>query len=137
MSIGFIIDYESFLIVGEFATVDPGDNFFPDQDSYYLSFGKRFDTLLLHLTYGADENDSDFSILSQVPSGADPGLDFLLASSNGLLANVQEDSSYFVLGLRWEVADSVALKVEYTDYQDDDILGVDASLLQFALTTVF
>ncbi|MBV1911831.1 MAG: hypothetical protein KUG78_21235 [Kangiellaceae bacterium] len=136
-SAGFIIDYDDYLLVGEFSTLDPGNNFFPDQDSYYITFGKRIDSVLVHFTYGADDNTSDFSILDGVPAGVDPGLDFLLASTTGLLATVQEDSSYFIAGVRWEIADSVALKLEYTDYQDDDILGVDASLLQFALTTVF
>jgi hypothetical protein len=137
VGLGILIDRESYFIVGEFTQLHPDGNFIPQQDSYYLSFGKYFDSFLVHLTYGADENTSDFSLLDEVPAGVDPGLDFLLARTNGLLTALQEDSTYVILGLRWEMSESVALKVEYTDYQDDDILGIDSSLFQFALTTVF
>jgi len=136
-SLGFIVDYEDYLIVGEMTQVDPGDNLFPEQDSYYLSFGKRFDTVLVHITIGADEDVANFALLNNVPQGVDPGLDFLLASTNGLLLSTEDDSSYYTLGLRWEVTDSVAFKAEYTSYEDKLISSDDASLLQFALTTVF
>jgi len=132
--VGIIIDYEDYLVVAEYTEVHPGDSVFPVQDSYYLSFGKRFDTLLVHLTYGADEDISK-SILGGVPSGVDPGLDFLIASTAGLFASQGEDSTFFTLGARWEVSDSVAFKAEFTKY--DDALASDASLMQFALSTVF
>ena len=137
VSLGFTIDYEDYLVVGEFTNVDPGDNLFPEQDSYYISFGKRFNSTLVHITFGADEDVANFGMLSNVPVGVDPGLDFLLGSTNGLLLSTEADSSFVTLGLRWEVNDSIAFKLEYTDFDDDHILGTEASLLQLALTTVF
>lgn len=134
VGVGLIVDYEDYLIVAEYTEVHPGDSVFPVQDSYYVSFGKRFDTLMVHLTYGADENVAN-NILGGVPVGIDPGLDFLIASTAGLFASQEEDSTFFTLGARWEVSDSVAFKAEFTKYDDD--LSSDASLLQFALTTVF
>lgn len=136
-SVGFIVDYESILIIGEYTKVNPGDNFFPEQDSYYVTFGKRFNSVLLHVTFGADENVGDYTILDPVPAGVDAGLDFLLANTTGLIASAEEDSSYVTLGLRWDVADSVAFKVEITDFENDLGPGTEATLLQFALTTVF
>lgn len=136
-SLGLIIDQEDYLIVAEATKVDPGDNLFPQQDSYYISFGKRFDTVLVHITFGADQDVANFALLGNVPRGVDPGLDFLLASTNGLLASTEDDSRYIILGARWEMNDSVAFKLEYTDYQEKLLLGTDASLLQFSLTTIF
>lgn len=136
-SVGFIIDYEDYLFVGEYTEVDPGNNLFPKQNSYYLSFGYRIDTILLHFTYGADKDKANFNILNNVPAGVDPGLDFLLTSTNGLLLSTEQDSSFWTLGVRWEVADSMALKMEFTDFKDDRPLATEASLFQLALTTVF
>ncbi len=136
--IGFTVDYDDYLLVSEYTKIHTGDNFFPEQDSYYISFGKRFDLILLHLTYGADENKANFSILDNVPVGVNPGLDGLLAGAKTALSAVQEDSTFYTLGLRWEVNDSIAWKVEYTKFTDDDkVDGLDASLFQTALTTVF
>jgi hypothetical protein len=137
-SFGFIVDRESFLLIGEVTKVDPGDNFFPDQDSYYVTLGKRFGDVLLHVTYGEDEDVSDYTIFANVPAGVDPGLDFLLAQSQGVLASVEEDSSFYTIGLRWEVSSSVAAKFEFTKFEDEQpLLAAEASLFQFALTTVF
>lgn len=133
--IGVIIDYEDYLIVSEYTELDPGDNTYPQTDSFYVSFGKRFDNTLVHLTYGIDEGKGDLGLLNGVPAGVDPGLDFLIASTTGVMSGNNEDSSYISIGLRWEVSDSVAFKTEYTSFDND--LGSDASLVQFALTTVF
>lgn len=95
---------------------------------------------MLHVTYGEDERNGDFSILAPVPAGVDPGLDFLLASSTALLTQVAEDSEFYTVGLRWEVSSSVAAKFEYTSYENApeyQLIAGDASLFQFALTTVF
>ena len=139
-SVGFTADLESILILGEFAQVRPDGNFSSERDAYYLTIGKRFGDVLLHVTYGEDERNGDFSILAPVPAGVDPGLDFLLASSTALLTQVAEDSEFYTVGLRWEVSSSVATKFEYTSYENApeyQLIAGDASLFQFALTTVF
>ena len=66
-SVGFTADLESILILGEFAQVRPDGNFSSERDAYYLTIGKRFRDVLLHVTYGADERNGDFSILAQFP----------------------------------------------------------------------
>ncbi|NOY71468.1 MAG: porin [Gammaproteobacteria bacterium] len=138
--IAFTIDYNDYLLTGEYTKIFLKDTFLPEQDSYYISFGKRFDNILIHLTYGADENKSDFGILDKVtvPAGVNPQLDMLVGGSKNALLSVQEDSSFYTLGLRWEVSDSVALKVEYTEFENKDTFsGEEASLIETALTTVF
>ena len=137
-SLGFIVDRESFLLIAEMTQVRPGDNFFPDQDSYYVTFGWRFGDVLLHATYGEDEDVADFDIIAGVPLGLDPGLDVLVAQTQGVLTSVEEDSSYFSLGLRWDVSSSVAAKFEVRKFEDEQpFLEAEATLVQFALTTVF
>ncbi len=137
-SVGFTIDLETILIVAEYTQIEPSDNFFPDQDSYYISFGKRIGDVLIHFTYGEDEDVSDFSLFSDVPQGVSPQLDGLLLQSQGLLTSVEEDSTSYTLGLRWDVSSSVAAKFEFSKFDDEHpALASEASLFQFALTTVF
>jgi len=130
------IDKDDYLLVFEYTEVHPGDNIFPQQDSYYLSVGKRFDDHLLYLTVGADSDNAD-DILGGIPSGVDPQLDALILQTQGLLSSTEEDSKYWSIGMRWELDSSVALKTEYSRYSDDVNPLQDASLLQLAITTVF
>ncbi|NOX75845.1 MAG: porin [Gammaproteobacteria bacterium] len=151
--LGFMIDYDDYLLVGEITKIRAGDNIFPDQESYYISFGRHFDDVLLHVTYGRDKNKVDFGLLDQLPAGfaagmAPPGPNGpiplgpenppLKDVTKGIMSSFQEDSSYYTLGLRWEVSDSVAFKAEYTDFEDKNpATGRSVSLFQTALTTVF
>ncbi|MCW8877693.1 MAG: porin [Kangiellaceae bacterium] len=135
--IGIIIDYNNFLFVTEFTQVDPGDSFFPPNDSYYLSFGYRTNNGMFHLTTGVDDNEPNFAMLNGIPSGVDPGLDFLIASTQGLLQSNLEDTSFYTLGYKWDLDAPISLKFEYTTFEDDVFSTNEASLLQFAIVTVF
>ncbi|WP_299079202.1 hypothetical protein [uncultured Paraglaciecola sp.] len=135
--VGFTFDFENWLIVTEVTKVETGENFYPTSDSYYMSIGYRLGNGLLHLTAGADEADPDISLLDDVPVGVVPELDFLYASTVGIFNNGAEDSSFVTLGYKWDMDATVSMKVEYTNF-DNKLMGAnDASLLQFAITTVF
>jgi len=134
--IGFAIDYDDYLVISEFTTVNPTDNLMPTQESFYFSFGKRFSSVLIHATYGWDENVADNN-LANVPTGVSAELDTLIGNTAMFLSSTEVDSKFYTLGARWEVSDSVAFKVEYTDLIDDHNSSKDSSLLQFALTTTF
>jgi hypothetical protein len=137
-SVGFTFDFETVLIVGELAQVRANNNFSSDRDAYYLTIGKRLGDVLLHATYGVDERKGDFSIFDGVPLGF--GFEPLIAASQGLITQAEEDSEFYTVGLRWEVSSSVAAKFEYTSYENApeyQLIAGDATLFQFALTTVF
>ncbi|TQV75468.1 porin [Aliikangiella marina] len=133
---GMRIELGDFQLIAEVTEFESDDNFTGDQESYFVSAAYRIDTVTLHLTYGADETDNDFSALAGVPAGVDPGLDALLAASNLTLQSRFEDATYTTVGFRWDFNPAAALKVEYTDLTDDQF-GQDASLLRFAVTTFF
>jgi porin-like protein len=138
-SIGFTLDFETVLVVGEFAQVRPDGNFSSDRDAYYLTLGKRFGDVMLHLTVGADERVGDRSIFDDIPAGI--GFEPLIAATTqNIIFRAEEDSEFYTVGLRWEVSSSVAAKFEYTSYENApeyQLIAGDASLFQFALTTVF
>ncbi len=136
LEVGFQIDYNDWLVVGEYTEIDTGDTFLHENDSYYVMLGKRVNTVTYHVTYGADNNDGA-SLTAGIPVGVDPTLDFLIASTNGATQSQAEDTTFITLGARWDFHDSAALKFEYTDYSDDLDSSGDAGLLRMALVTVF
>ena len=133
---GFQIDYEDFLIVGEYTDLILDEMALGDQESFYIMAGKRFNEFLLHFTYGEDSNTQD-NYVAHIPKGLDPALDFLIASTEAVIESQKVEQSYFTLGLRWDFHDSAALKFEYTDFSDDLDGANDAGLFRAAIVSVF
>ncbi|GAA0816160.1 porin [Colwellia sp. D2M02] len=136
VELGFQLDFENFLIVGEYTELTLDDMAIADEESYYVMAGWRFSNMLLHVTYGVDENSKN-DLTAGVPWGLDPGIDFLKASTQGLVNQQKADESYITLGLRWNFHESAALKFEYTDFSDDLNSLHDAGVFRTALVTVF
>lgn len=134
--LGFSIDHNNLLIVGEWTELDTGDNFLAVQESAYLSVGYRFGKIMPSITYGEDEDTVDSNTYSAVPLGLNPILDALRLGSEALVNTQKVDSDYVTVGVRWDFHDSAALKADYTEY-DDNLGNADASLFRVAITTVF
>lgn len=134
--LGFSIDHNNLLIVGEWTELDTGDNFLAVQESAYISVGYRFGKFMPNITYGEDEDTIDSNTYAGVPLGLNPLLDTLRLGSEALVNSQKVDSDYVTVGVRWDFHDSAALKADYTDYSDN-IGSADASLFRIAITTVF
>ena len=140
---GFQIDYNNLIIVGEYTQLTLDNTPLTDQKSYYLMAGWRFDDVLVHMTYGADDNsknDITASVNYFNNPGDDPfknGVNALKAGTQGLVNQQIEEQNYIMLGARWDFHDSAALKFEYTNFTDDLNSNNDASLFRTALVTVF
>ncbi len=133
---GFQMDYNGYMLIGEYTKLTRDGTPLADEESYYVMAGKQFNTILLSVTYGADE-DTKRNITAGVPTGVNPGLDALVAGTQGIVNSQLEKPKYVTLGLRWDFHDSAAFKLEYTDYTDDLDSTYDASLLRAAIVTVF
>lgn len=133
---GFQIDYEDYLLIGEYTYREIEDTPLADEDSYYITGGKRFNDFLFTLTYGKDDGDIQ-NLTGDVPYGIAPELDFLKATTDGLTESSDDDSSYVTAGFRWDFHSSAALKFEYTSFSDDINDNNDADLAKIALVTVF
>jgi hypothetical protein len=136
IELGFQIDYENILLVGEYTSLTLENTPIADEDSYYVMAGYRFDNILVHVTYGVDENSKD-SFTTGVPSSVDPALDGLVAVTDGYTNSFTDETAYYTFGLRWDFHDSAALKFEYTAYSDDLNNNNDAGLFRTAIVTVF
>ena len=132
----FQVDYNDFLITGEFTDLSFVDSPFSDQESYYVMFGKRFDEFMVHATYGKDDDSADY-FTTGVPAGI-PQLDALVAGTNQLVDAQKFDSKYTILGFRWDFHDSAAFKFEYKMYSEKGNTALDdVDLIRLALVTVF
>lgn len=134
LELGFQIDYNNFLVIGEYTELNLDGSTLPNQDSFYVLAGYRFDNMLVHVTYGEDDDARD-RITNDVPV-VTPLLP-LLVPTNALTDSQTNKASYIKLGLRWDFHESAALKFEYTSYSDDINSDNDAGLFRTALVAVF
>ena len=132
---GVQIDYNDWVIVGEITKLDLSKTIFPDQDSWYLSVGKRMDSVMLHATYGNNKDSSEYLVAKyNVPSGV--GLDGLIVPTQFVQDSLDVDEDFYTIGVRWDFHPSVAFKAEFTN-TEDDVLGKDVKLFQIGLVSVF
>lgn len=136
VELGFQVDFDRLIIVGEFTQLTLDGTTFANQDSYFVMAGYRFDNILTHITYGVEDNNRD-RITDGVPVGIAPGLDGLINITNGITDGQTAEANYITLGLRWDFHDSAALKFEYTSFSDDLNSENDAGLFSVAVVTVF
>jgi len=136
VELGLQIDYNNYIVNAEYTKLTLDHMPFGDNKSYYVMVGKRVDNLVFHITYGKDD-DSKVDYTQSVPFGIAPSLDFLKATTQGVLASQKADEKYVTVGVRWDFHDSAALKFEYTDFSDSLNTNNDASLARVALVTVF
>lgn len=137
---GAYIGYDpgDWFVLAEYTSVQLDPSAFADQDSYYLSAGFRWDKLTFHTTYGADENTAS-SNADQVirPSDVLPGgLPLKTAVSQAVNAQVSE-SDYYSFGVRWDVETQVAIKLEFTNFNDKKFDAKDAKLISTSIDFVF
>ncbi|REL35266.1 porin [Thalassotalea euphylliae] len=132
---GIQIDYNNWLFIGEYTHVEYDSMPLKNEKSLYVTGGYRFDNLLVHLTYGQDENEVNNTI-NQLPFGIAPELDGLSAVTERVFRFREQDSSYYTLGARWDFHSSAALKVEYSRLEND-LSNQDSNLIRTALVTVF
>lgn len=136
LELGFQINYESIIVVGEYTELDVDNTPLSVEESYYIMAGYQFDQVLVHITYGADEGTSD-NYTSDVPYGVNDDLDILKGNTERLLATQIAKEDYVTVGARYDFHDSAALKIEYTNFSDNNDSNSDAGLFRVALVTVF
>lgn len=134
LEFGFQVDYDNFLVIGEYTELNLDGTTLPNQDSFYVLAGYRFDNMLVHVTYGEDDDARD-RITDGVPVVEQ--LLPLLVPTNALTDAQKNKANYIKLGLRWDFHDSAALKFDYTSYSDDLNSNNDAGLFRTALIVVF
>ncbi len=144
LEFGAFVDYENWLVNLEYTTIGWDDPTLGNNDNAWLVMaGRRFDDILVHLTYAVQEDDPDFDG-NTIPLGLDPQLDLLHNALDGLLANSKNSS--ITAGVRYEIDAGVALKFEVTQVESDvavplfpgQVSGLDdGTLVSFGVDVVF
>lgn len=116
-SAGLSWDVSNFVGYAEYVTREITGNvsaLFPDQDAAYVTLGYRFGKYLPHITFATSDADT-----VTAPGGANG---FAVANS------IIQDS--ITLGLRYELNDSAALKIEYqvVDIDFDESINNQAAV---------
>jgi hypothetical protein len=139
---GFQIDHSNIIVVGEYTKLTLDDTPFANEESYYVMAGYQFDSVLLHVTYGADENSKDditsaANYVIPATNEYEGTVNVLKATTQFVVNDFKDEQSYITIGARWDFHDSAALKFEYTDFTDDLNGMNDTGLFRTALVTVF
>jgi len=132
--VGVQFDYNNYLLIAEYTQLSLDDTPLVEQDSYYIMLGKQMGDVLIHFTYGADDNDKADITASVVNNSA---LAALVNNTRALVNSQKSDSNYITLGAKWDFHESASLKIEYTDFKEDLNSTYNATLLRMALVTVF
>ncbi|WP_286269407.1 porin [Thalassotalea hakodatensis] len=136
LEFGFQMHFDNIQIVGEYTNLDIDNSPLVEEESYYVMTGYQFDRVLLHLTYGKDDNAMP-NYTSGVPYGIAPTLDFLKGTTEEIITNQISKENYLTFGVRYDFHDSAAVKFEYTDFENETDSSYDAGLFRMALVTVF
>lgn len=135
LELGFEVDYFNWLIIGEYTDISYESMPLDSEKSMYITGGYRFDDVLVHLTFGRDENEVN-PTQNQLPFGVNAQLDALATVTQQTFRFREQDSSYYTLGARWDFHPSAAFKVEFSR-RDNDLIDQDTSLVRTALVTTF
>ncbi len=144
VELGAFIDYENWLLNMEYTTIGWDDPSLAINDEGWLVMaGRRFDDIIVHLTYSVQEDDPEFSA-NTIPTGVDPQLDALHGALDSFFAN--NKTTAITAGVRYELEAGVALKVEVSqidiDVADPLFSGQesgfeDGTLVSFGVDVVF
>jgi len=116
-SAGAEVNRGNLWLAGEIIGVEVEDAFLADRSEYYLSGGYRFGQWMPTLTWGRRDNEAKPEIVALLPNVAP--LAGLRAATAGVVLSEDIDATYWSYGLRWDVATNVALKADYTRFEDD------------------
>ncbi|MBB3168023.1 porin [Simiduia aestuariiviva] len=138
---GFKADKNDWLFGGEITQIQVADSFVADQDSAYVTIGRRFNDLVFHVTYEEQENKVKEGILDGIPTGIDPAIDGLLASATGVIVGGEQTSTTVTVGMRYNFHPSASFKIDYSqrDYDSSATMDVDgaASVVRFSIDAIF
>lgn len=146
LEFGFQMNFDSVILIGEYTELEIDDTPLAEEESYYVMAGYQFDSVLVHITYGVDDNSVDNyaeDITYMSPTDPNNPLDpanifnTIKGGTEQLIVEQESEEDYITIGARYDFHDSAALKFEYTDFADDNDSKRDAGLFRMALVTVF
>jgi hypothetical protein len=117
LGFGAEINHGNWLLISEATFVEVDDSYLTDKEQFYVTGGYRFGAWTPTFTYGRREGDAKTGIINLLPNV--PPLAALRSAVTGVVLSDNLDADYMSFGLRWDVSNNVALKADYTQYEND------------------
>lgn len=133
--LGFGLTYDNgdWIAVSEINKVKVNDSFIADQNNYYVSVGKRFNSITPYISYEVEDNDSK-DVIFQPYQTVLPAQ--LLVPIQGLVRSQERSAKTWNLGARYDFHPSAAFKVQYSS-EKNNTTGVRAGLIAVGVDLVF
>lgn len=131
-NIGFELDRNNWLVVGEWTETRAKESAFPINQNAYVSAGYRFGSVTPYATWGMRDGDPRSEILATLPSQHP-----VFATVAGVVASQALDDTYTGVGVRWDFARNIAFKADYTRYTSDIVSRQDANLVTAGVVFTF
>ncbi len=128
---GLSYDRNNWVAVSEYTHVRVKNSYFPNKDAYYLSVGRRFDSITPYISYEKDDDVSKPAIYKPIPVQVP-----LFATVAGLVESQQVDRDTWSFGMRYDFHSSAAFKVQLSSQKDNYTLQKDR-LLTMGVDLVF
>lgn len=131
--LGFTADKNDWLLVAEYTLVKVDNSFISDQKNFYVSVGRRFDSITPYISYEKEDNDAKTEIYTPYLASLPPQL---LLPVVGIVQSQAREATTYNLGLRYDFHPSAAFKVQYSS-EDNEIADLRQDVLAFGVDLVF
>jgi len=135
LGFGAEVNRGNWLLVGEYTKVEIDRSYFTDKSQYYVTGGYRFGAWTPTFTYGSRDADAKTGIIGLLPNVAP--LAPLRGAVTGVVFSDDLDATYTSFGLRWDVSTNVALKAEYTQYENKGPAAAESDVIAAGVVFTF
>ncbi len=128
---GLSYDRNNWIAVTEYTNVKVKNSYAADREAYFVSVGRRFDSITPYISYEKDDDLSKPEIYKTIPAQAP-----LFATVAGLVESQLADRDTWGFGMRYDFHPSAAFKVQLSSQKDNYTLQKDR-LLTMGVDLVF
>jgi len=128
---GLSYDRNNWVAVTEYTNVKVKNSYMADRDAYFVSVGRRFDSITPYISYEKDDDVSKSAIYKGIP----PQVPFL-ATVAAVVESQRADRDTWSFGMRYDFHPSAAFKVQLSSAKDNYTLEKDR-LLTMGVDLVF
>lgn len=139
VNVGVRVDRANWLLVGEMSEAEIEDSILDgtNRRDWYATVGRRFGTIMPHVTHGRRDADVNAAIAGAPLNGPAPVVAQLRPFVAVAAGSQQRDESFTSLGVRWDFAANVAFKADYTKFESDLATTRDADLVSAGVVFTF
>ncbi|MDR3419504.1 MAG: hypothetical protein P4L83_25270 [Nevskia sp.] len=124
MELGSEINYAKWQFITEYIELKSYHNYIADTKAFYVALGRHFGKFLPMFTYGRQNGSTSSQLLGEIPdvpvppypAAAEAGVQQLRAGAAAVLASQTAHDSYYQFDLRYDLANNVALKADFTTF---------------------